>query len=209
MENASKALIMAGGVLIALMVASLVVFFFKNISEWQGMQESGQELEQMVEFNQQYEVYGRDVYGSELLSIANKIADYNKRQAEDKGYLKIELQVQLTKDMDTSFFKKGNYNSMQMKTEVENLQAEIKRVGDQRITSRSISTVSRKISQLASMRTKDIEELGIEYNDYRIQLTQYNTYKTLLTQVKETIFKFVTFDYDKTNGRITKMTYKL
>lgn len=209
MENASKALIMAGGVLIALMVASLVAFFFKNISEWQGMQETGEELEQMVEFNEQYEVYGRDVYGSELLSIANKIADYNKRQAEDKGYLKIELQVQLTKDMDASFFKKGNYSSVQMKTEVENLQAEIKRVGDQRITSRTTSTVSRKISQLASMRTKDIEELGIEYNDYRIQLTQYNTYKTLLTQVKETIFKFVTFDYDKTNGRITKMTYKL
>jgi len=209
MENASKALIMAGGVLIAILVISLLVFFFNNIREWQKIEGSGEELEQIVEYNKQYEVYARDVYGSELLSIANKIADYNKRQAENKGYLKIELQVQFTKDMDTNFFRKGNYTSLQMKTEIENLQEEINTIGKKQIVSKKNTNVSRKISQLASMRTKDIEELGIQYEDYREDLTTYNTYKTLLTQVKETIFKFVIFDYDQTNGRITKMTYKL
>lgn len=209
MENASKALIIAGGILISVMVISLLVFFFNNIRTWQGLEEGSTELEQMVEFNQQYEVYARDVYGSELLSIANKIADYNQRQAENRGYVKIELQLQIRNDMDTSFFKKGTYTSTQMKREAENLQKQIEEIGNQRITSKKNSTVSRKISQLATMRTKDIEELGILAEDYRTPLSQYNTYKTLLTQVKETVFKFVKFEYDSTNGRITKMIYQL
>ena len=85
MENASKALIMAGAVLIALMVIALLVFFFNNIRDLQKTNLTSEEVQQIAEFNKQFDVYARDVYGSELLSLANKVVDYNKRERGDSG----------------------------------------------------------------------------------------------------------------------------
>lgn len=212
MENASKALMMAGGMLIAVMVISLLVLFFNNIREWQGIDDSGEELEQMVEFNKQYEVYARNVYGSELLSIANKVADYNKRQAEAKGYVPIEVQVTISKkNIDDEFFTKGTYTSLELIEKMkgqEGLEKKVEELGKERITSKKNSKVTRSISQLAGMRTSDKEELGFERADYEEKERQYNTYKSLITRVKETIFKYKTFEYDEKNGRITKMIYE-
>ena len=173
------------------------------------MQETNKELEQAVEFNKQYDVYARNVYGSELLSIANKVADYNQREAQNKGYTKIELYVKIRNDMDATFFKKGTYTSSRIKQEVENLQKKVEQIGEQTVASKTNSRISRRVSQLATMRTKDIEELGIQKTDYQTQVTQYNTYKTLLTEVKAKVFQYIDFDYDKNNGRIIKMNYQL
>ncbi len=212
MENASKALMMAGGMLVAVMVVSLLVLFFNNLSEWQGINESGEELEQIVEFNKQYEVYNRNVYGSELLSIANKVADYNKRQAENKGYVPIEVQVTIAKkNIDDEFFKKGTYTSLELIEKMkgkEGLEEKVENLGKERIQSSENTKVTRSISQLAGMRTSEKEDLGFVRGDYEEKERQYNTYKSLITQVKETIFKCKTFEYDEKNGRIIKMIYE-
>lgn len=209
MENASKALIMAGGVLIALIIIGILVAFFNNLSDWQKISQTSEEVEQITEFNKQYDVYSRNVYGSELLSIANKIDDYNKRESDNKGYSKIDLEVQITYDMDKDFFKKNIYNASSLKTEVEKLNNEIEELGNTSIKSSSNSKVSRKVSQLASMRTADIEDLGFVRTDYSELVTKYNSYKTLLTEVKAKVFQYVDFEYNKNTGRITKMKYKL
>lgn len=209
MENASKALVMAGGILISMLVIGLLVFFFNNLSELQNIKQSDSEVEAITEFNKQYDVYARNVYGSELLSIANKIRDYNKREGNLKGYEEIELYIQIESDLDKKFFKKGIYTSTTIDTEVEKLKNEIEEIGKTSIQSSTNTRVSRKISQLSTMRTKDIEELGILYSSYNVKLNQYNTYKTLLTEIKAKEFKYVNFEYSKYNGRIIKMTYKL
>lgn len=209
MENASKALIMAGGVLIALMVIGILVVFFNNLSDLQRIEQSSEETEQIAEFNKQYDVYARDVYGSELLSIANKIDDYNKRESTNKGYSKIELEVNIKYDMDKDFFNKNIYTASSLKTEIENLENKIKEIGNISIKSATNSRVSRKVSQLATMRTADIEELEIIRTDYSESVTQYNTYKTLLTEIKAKVFKYVEFKYDKNTGRVIKMIYEI
>lgn len=209
MENASKALIMAGGVLIALLIIGILVVFFNNLSDWQKISQTSEEVEQITEFNKPYDVYERNVYGSELLSIANKIDDYNKRESNNKGYSKIELEVQITYDMDKNFFKKNIYNAANLKAEVEKLNKKIEELGNISIKSSSNSKVSRKVSQLATMRTKDIEDLGFIRADYSENVTEYNTCKTLLTEVKAKVFQYVNFEYNKNTGRIIKMQYKL
>ena len=71
MENASKALIMAGGIFIALLVITLLVFFYNNIVTVQNADEEAEIIEQAAEFNKQYDVYNRNnLYGSEILSLA-------------------------------------------------------------------------------------------------------------------------------------------
>lgn len=82
MENASKALIMAGSVLIALMIIGALILMFSNLTAYQETNTSGTRSSQIVEFNNQFETYNRtDVRGSDLYSLLNKTIDYNRRQS--------------------------------------------------------------------------------------------------------------------------------
>lgn len=207
MENASKALIMAGSVLIALLVISLLVVFYNNIRNLQKTELSVEQQEKAGEFNKQYEVYQRDIYGSELLSLVNKINDYNKIEAENEGYTKIEIYVTFEKNVDSTYFSKGTYNSSTMKNKINKLDKKIEELGNQTIKSKKSSSITRKVSKLATMRTADIEALGFEQSDYKEQVATYNLHKSLLTQIKSQAFAYSKTDYDNNTGRITKMYY--
>lgn len=216
MENASKALIMAGGVLISLMVIGLLVLFYNNLSGMQKIKTDSETEQQAAEFNKQYDVYARDVYGSEILSIANKIADYNKREADNKGYTPIDLEVTFTKGLSERYFVENKvYSAKDLYDITANKSAKnpicleeyVKQLGNKTVYSRINSSISRQIKKIATMRTNDLQALGIEEADYKDNLAEYNQYKNLLTQMKETVFN-VKFDYDENNGRIKKMIYK-
>ena len=217
MENASKALIMAGGVLISLMVIGLLVLFYNNLSGMQKIKTDSETEQQAAEFNKQYDVYARDVYGSEILSIANKIADYNKREADNKGYTPIDLEVTFTKGLSERYFVENKvYSAKDLYDITANKSAKnpicleeyVKQLGNKTVYSKTNSSISRQIKKIATMRTNDLQALGIEEADYKDNLAEYNQYKNLLTQMKETVFKYVKFDYDENNGRIKKMIYK-
>ena len=119
MENASKALLMAGSVLISLIVISLLVMSFTSLKNLQQEKENIKHIDQAEEFNRQYEAYAREVYGSEILSLVNKIDDYNKTEAENEGYTRIEISVNFKNDFNYStYFKKGVYDSTKLLNEI-------------------------------------------------------------------------------------------
>ena len=73
MENASNALLMAGGILIAIIIIGLLVSMFSNASEFQMSQLSQKEQEELIAFNEQYTKYlNQYVYGTEVLTLQNK-----------------------------------------------------------------------------------------------------------------------------------------
>lgn len=83
MENASKALIMAASVLISLVIIGALVLMFNNLTTYQKTETEGTRDAQVVEFNNQYETYNRkNVRGSDLYSLLNKVVDYNRRKSE-------------------------------------------------------------------------------------------------------------------------------
>lgn len=83
MENASKALIMAGSLLIALIILGALLLMFNNLSSYQDSTDKNEKEAQIVEFNNQYETYNRtDVRGSDLYSLLNRVVDYNRRKSE-------------------------------------------------------------------------------------------------------------------------------
>ncbi len=83
MENASKALLMAGSILIALMVIGVLVLMFNNLSYYQKSSDENIKQAQIIEFNNQYETFNRpEVRGTELYSLLNKVIDYNRRKSE-------------------------------------------------------------------------------------------------------------------------------
>lgn len=215
MENASKALIMAGGVLIALLVIGMLVMFFNNLSDWQSMEQSTVETEIAAEFNKQYDVYARDVYGSELFSIASLVYDYNKRESETKGYTKVELYVEFTKDFDDTdneynkYFEEKTYTSSEIENQMKNLTQDRDDVKKEEINfvNEKGKKTTKTIAKLATMRTKDIEELGTPNKDYKDLVNEYNYYKTFISQIKQTVFKYEIFEYDENTGRIEKMKF--
>lgn len=79
MENASKALLMAGSILIAIIVIAVVVRTFSNIGSFQKAKLSEEEQQQLIAFNEQYIKYlGQYVYGTEVRTLKNKYDDDGK-----------------------------------------------------------------------------------------------------------------------------------
>lgn len=84
MENATKALIIAGGMLLAILIVSLLIYAWSLFSEYQSSKDSLLEVEDTAKFNEQFANYDRDgVQGYELLSLVNKVIDYNYRKSND------------------------------------------------------------------------------------------------------------------------------
>ena len=94
MENASKALLMAGSIFLSLLVIALLITMYQNLIQVEQVEYQGELTEQIAEYNKQYEVYQRDnLYGSDILSLANKIMDYNAREIDEKGYQEMKISV--------------------------------------------------------------------------------------------------------------------
>ncbi len=84
MENATKALLMAGGVLIAILILGALILMFNNLSSYQNTTQQGQAEAQIVEFNNQFVTYDNEnVRGSDLYSLLNKVIDYNRRESTE------------------------------------------------------------------------------------------------------------------------------
>ncbi len=129
MENATRALTMAASVLIALVIISAILLVFNNLSSYQKVNQELQKNAQVIEFNSQFDTYDRtDVRGSDLLSLINRVIDYNERQSsvgtegQDLGYKPIIItidvssnieNIKVSKSSDPLLFKKdadtGNY----------------------------------------------------------------------------------------------------
>lgn len=80
MENASKALIIAGGILISILILSVLVYSFGNISQYFSSEEKVQQTEQLTTFNNQYESYNKKLLrGTDVISVINKAKDNNTK----------------------------------------------------------------------------------------------------------------------------------
>jgi len=80
MENASKALIMAGTILISIMVISLGVYIINMFGEYTARQEQERANQQIAEFNAQFLKYeGRtDITAQDIVTVANLAEENNK-----------------------------------------------------------------------------------------------------------------------------------
>lgn len=72
MENASKALLIAGGVLIAILIVSVLVVTLNIVNFNQRTREKALATEQLAEFNQKYEAYNKKALrGTDIITLKN------------------------------------------------------------------------------------------------------------------------------------------
>lgn len=95
MENASKALLMAGGVLIAILIISSFMLFFTDLSNYENSQTDARMQEQVVKFNNSYTAYDRSgITLNEIKSLYNKIESNNERAGEgETNYYTIKSNI--------------------------------------------------------------------------------------------------------------------
>lgn len=73
MENASKALLIAGGVILAIMILSTMVYMSGRITEFGEAQNNKKAAEQLAAFNAEYEAYNKQLmYGTDIVTVINK-----------------------------------------------------------------------------------------------------------------------------------------
>lgn len=206
MENATQALRIAAGVLFALLILGVLVTFYNNMSELKRHEEMQKTGEQMADFNKQYDVYNRNLYGSELLSLVNKADNYNKTETYD-GYQRLEITV-IFKNNIGEFKKNTTYDIAGITFAMKTLENNVKSYGNKTYSGKTIS-------QLALMRTNELEDFfkvkkinSTKITEIQENIGKYTSYKSDEVTIKSKKYECTNVEYDKTTGRIIKMSYK-
>lgn len=115
MENASKALLMAGGILIALMIIGALVLMVNQIGSYQKSQQDMKENSQLAKFNLDFEKYIDDkgIKGTDIVSLINKIIDYNAKAANGGTNNSVDYSIKMSITVKglTEFNQKYAYNN--------------------------------------------------------------------------------------------------
>ena len=213
MENASKALIIAGSVLLAILIITALIYTFSQISSLKQVEVSSEEEKILTQYNKEIESFNRNgLYGSEILSLANLIEDYNKRQSDLKGYKAITLNVSITQIIDAKYFKETEYSKyVDLIKDFENLEKKMKNLKNEKICGQTLE-------KLAGMKTEALEDLISRYNianrsnytldDIEEKITEYQSLNTEMQTFKNKKFSTPEVEYDNLMGRIVKMSFK-
>lgn len=210
MENVTKALSLAASVLIGVILLGMLVFGYSQISEGKQLEQKAEREKQLSKLNINFESYAKDtVYGSEILSLANEVINYNERKAVD-GYQQIELEVKMsTGVLNGQYLVAGTYSATSLDQQYKKLVKKIKEA-DITVFGKSISYWS-KLSDKETEKTvkarSDFSES--EYTKLKNNRTTYKKYVEEQTDFARKTFKYddVT-EYDSGNGRIIKIMFK-
>lgn len=210
MENASKVLTIAGGVLIAVMLAVLVYYVFTQWGESQKMKQEDVDTVKIEEFNKSYLSYEKVLYGSELLGLVNKMSDYNI--SDDVRYnsygtmdLKVEIKL-LSGSTDNLFNRTGTYSLSTIKRTIDDVMRDTVekykgKVSDSQWeflakssnnSEQSFDNLCNELNISSSVNRRELQESAKEYY-------KYVQFKRMKFKHKETTF----FD----TGRVKNMSF--
>lgn len=116
MENASKALLMASGILIALMIVGALLLMFGQLGNYQSARTTATKNSQLVKFNMDFERYLDDkgISGADIVTLANKIVDYNNKEGtvnEATNSVNYSIKMSLTVSNMDSFRRQYAYTN--------------------------------------------------------------------------------------------------
>lgn len=100
MENASKALLIAGSMLITIIILGVLVMAWNNMREIPKAQEQIKAAEELATFNKKYESYAKsNIRGSDLITVVN-MANSNNVKYKDQNDMIITVRFKITKELE-------------------------------------------------------------------------------------------------------------
>lgn len=238
MENISKALLIAGGVLFAILVLTLLIIFRGNISSYFTEQHNAKILEQVTEFNNKFENYnGQTIRGSELISVMNRVVDYNRTYSDIQGAEKVIIRVEFPdnhqKDLLYTGVTMSSSDILFANSAISNVSGDdnisrISGLSSELATSTGIDDtklqkLSANISIICStstdpndvnIRNEKLQKIlgyrkGTTVEGTELRKIQSATLKYYqLTQFKRTMFKCTDVVHDQKSGRINKISFQ-
>ena len=235
MENASKALIMAGSILLSVLVIALLVYGYTNLSALEQTKQDTQDNIELSEYMARFEQFNRTLYGSELLSLGNLQEDYNtaiRRYGGENqdGYQSVSITVIIKKEISNSpYFTPGTYQIEQLASQQETIENQLSNYEKNRkeYNNRSVKYYSQKtyreiaidfdMAPPTNMTDYDIRvqylEGGYGNVDTKNLIREIDEYTRLNNSIYNTFrtgkrFKCTDIKYDDYNGRIVSMTYE-
>lgn len=220
MENAAKALTIAGTILISVLVISAVVFMYRDLTSVKRQDAENQKLQEITDFNKSFESFDKTLNGAKMLSLANKIQDYNTKYVDrmSEGYNPIVLYVDNSETYNNSDTYKGykyyEYYS-QLQKDVDEM------MNDKYISANYLEALKEACEvknkagsshlerEQADETLKELEQ-KLGSNKYSQAINKYKEDYPIYEQylkIKKQTFKPAGIEYDKRNGRITKMSY--
>lgn len=216
MENASKALLMAGGILIAILIIGAVTFLFRDVTETQRVQEESIQVQQLNEYNKQFSGYERILYGHELLSLINKIINTNRRiyNAKD-GYDYISINVVNSGTYNLNSTPLSESDVGDDSNTYKELIAARNKPGEYGISEEDFKSIVQLKERIANNSAEDARKAQLQLDSLMetLHMTRditsadielYNKYITF----KEKKFKYINTGYSD-NGRINSMTFQV
>ena len=108
MENASKALIMAASILIAIIIIGALILMYNQIANYSSGDVQNTREQQVIAFNNEYERFNtKNVRGTDMISVMNKILDYNERKSDPQEIQFKEMHIKISIN-DVSDLKWGD-----------------------------------------------------------------------------------------------------
>lgn len=197
MENASKAIIMAGGILIGVVILTLLVLVFNPMGDAYQSEGEALSIEQLEKYNRQFNTYDRSLYGSELLSLANLVYDYDNRLLYD-----VEPTSQYYKDNKIIVTVRLDEETIGNNTVTPSYE-DIKKASKNKADGCNVELL-RQYDAALEKKLKDMQKAGISKND-----DEYQNVKSSMTQLRSTPFRCISSEtkYNK-YGRIAKMIFE-
>lgn len=118
MDNASNALLLAGGMLIALIVLSIGVMLFSHYTQIGESYEQSQQFKSLEKFNEHFTRFAErtNITAQEIITLANFAKDYNKELDANIITVQVGATNYAEKDLDdkrgTDFIKDNSVNNV-------------------------------------------------------------------------------------------------
>ena len=218
MSNASKALMMAGGVLISLMIIGVAIYMYNGIIKAKAQEDITAMSKNILKINGQIEAFtnASKIYGSNVLSLCNLIEDYRTKYVTSEGYPEILMEIKIDNNSLLKWDELCGKTLEDYKLLAEyNLKVDqLKQLGDSYVGHYDyLGTVE----FLAGLQYEELElyiysKCGEEnqylYEQVINKVNQYQIMKSVLTEFKNKEFECKEIKYDDNTKIIYKIVYE-
>lgn len=201
MENASKALIMAGSVLIALIIIALLYSFITTLSTMQEEEDLLLLAEQIEKFNREYEAFQKNLLrGTDVITVINKAISNNKKYDDQEAVYDIDVKFKLKTAISRITVEYDDGEVIKSKDVVEFEEGTVYSLIDN-------AQPDRINAQIKDLMSNGTQEYKLENYNGEGDLNYKKIYMEF-TVFKRKIFKCTKIGYSNETGRVNLLVFE-
>lgn len=101
MDNAVQALLIAGGILLAILTLTAFIIMFNNTFTIQSAQKDKEELERLAKWNEEWQAYNKSyLYATEVYTVLKKAEQNNSEYSNTKYWVNVTVKNSHGKDYE-------------------------------------------------------------------------------------------------------------